>query len=209
MAKLSSLQLKTCWLEEILKKNTEAERVLDPFCGSGTTALSAIMHGYDAVTLDINPFLIWLTKAKTRVYDRNMTLTARRAAAAAVELVAENACWAEAPPIYRIERWWGDGSLEFLCRLKSAIEVATRDRVCRDLLSIAFCRTLIQISNASFNHQSMSFNAKTAMLNLEGDFEQVYLSNCPRPPQCFLESGWGGWCAAKWRHAMLETHETT
>ena len=64
----------------------------------------------------------------------------------------------KAPPIHNIERWWPEKTLEFLCRLKAGIETeSNKDSSERALLLIAFCRTLIELSNAAFNHQSMSF----------------------------------------------------
>ncbi len=54
----------------------------------------------------------------------------------------------------RIVSW----HLEFLCRLKSGIEAESESGSSeRDLLLVAFCRTLIELSAAAFNHQSMSF----------------------------------------------------
>ena len=40
--------------------------VLDPFCGSGTTALVCAERGVRADTTDINRFLLWLAAAKSR-----------------------------------------------------------------------------------------------------------------------------------------------
>ncbi len=42
--------------------------VLDPFCGTGTTALCAACHGRTAVTTDINPFLVWFSRTKIDFY---------------------------------------------------------------------------------------------------------------------------------------------
>ena len=42
--------------------------VLDPYCGTGTTALVCAERGIACHTSDINPFLLWLAKAKTRPY---------------------------------------------------------------------------------------------------------------------------------------------
>ncbi len=44
-------------------------RLLDPFCGKGTTALVCGEKGIAADTTDINPFLVWLAEVKTRSYD--------------------------------------------------------------------------------------------------------------------------------------------
>ena len=62
------------------------------------------------------------------------------------------------PPIHNIERWWNDEELRFLCRLKACIlDTSEEGSDERDLLLVAFCRVVITLSNAAFNHQSMSF----------------------------------------------------
>ena len=76
-------------VEEILNRDSSAERILDPFCGTGTTALSAITHGCDAVTTDINPFLVWLTTTKTRHYSRKEAEDTFEAAEYALSLVGK------------------------------------------------------------------------------------------------------------------------
>ena len=53
-------------VEELLDP-TDAT-VLDPFCGTGTTALVCAEHGVACDTTEINPFLVWLATAKTRPY---------------------------------------------------------------------------------------------------------------------------------------------
>lgn len=167
-------------VEEILNGSRDVDRVLDPFCGTGTTALSAITHGSDAVTTDINPFLVWLAKVKTRRYNSEQIEISRKAAEHALTLVRSGGCLADPPPIHRIERWWAPSSLEFLCRLRSAVDAVSEDPVQWDLLMIAFCRTLIKLSNAAFNHQSMSFKSVEPMLDLNFDFSGIYVSDCER-----------------------------
>lgn len=144
-------------VEEILSRHDAAKRVLDPFCGSGTTALCSARRGVKSTTTDINPFLIWLTGIKTRDYEAREIAAAREAGELVLGRMGREWPSAEAPAIHKIERWWSDVSLKFLCDLKGAIDGAEIPAVSRDLLLTAFCRTLIQISSASFNHQSMSF----------------------------------------------------
>ena len=167
-------------VEEILNRGPKAERILDPFCGTGTTALSAITHGYDAVTTDINPFLVWLTTAKTRHYSSKEVEETLTAAAYALTLVNRAECRAAPPAIHQIDRWWGPKSIEFLCRLRSAVDIASEEVASNDLLKIAFCRTLIKLSNAAFNHQSMSFKNSNPMLDLETDRAAVFRTDCER-----------------------------
>src|SRR5262245_22236609 len=50
---------------------------LDPFCGTGTTLLSCSEQGLDCDSTDINPFLIWLARAKVDSYSRRQLDAAR------------------------------------------------------------------------------------------------------------------------------------
>jgi SAM-dependent methyltransferase len=146
-------------VEELVLGHEQARRIFDPFCGTGTTALSAAYHGHESVTVDINPFLVWLARAKTEHYSPKAIASTRDACASVLDLLKRKAVDpVSAPPIHKVERWWAPKALDFLCRLRAAISATTTDRSTeRTLLMIAFCRSLIGCSNAAFNHQSMSF----------------------------------------------------
>lgn len=146
-------------VEELIASHGQARRIFDPFCGTGTTVLSAAYHGHEGFTTDINPFLVWLAQAKTAHYSPGQIAATREACISALDLVRQQMIEpAPAPPIYNIERWWSTRSLDFLRLLRAAIPaVTTENSAERTLLLIAFCRSLIEMSNAAFNHQSMSF----------------------------------------------------
>ncbi len=134
-------------------------RVLDPFCGTGTTALVCAERGLTCDTTDINPFLVWLARAKTRRYTpaeiAAFTGASRKIASAMTR--ERTVSWV--PPIHKIERWWSVPSLAALGRGRAAI-LRTRDDVpphAADLLDVAFCRAMIESASVSFGHQSMSF----------------------------------------------------
>ena len=56
-------------VRELLESRTLPELpVLDPFCGTGTTLLTCAELGIACSTLDVNPFLVWLARAKTAKY---------------------------------------------------------------------------------------------------------------------------------------------
>lgn len=158
-------------VEELIGHCERPMRVFDPFCGTATTALSAAYHSHEAVTTDINPFLVWLGKAKTDSYDPHTIAVTEMACHRALQLVQLRAVDpAPAPPIHNIERWWDRAALMFLRRLRAAIDaVATDGTPESDLLLVAFCRCLIAISNAAFNHQSMSFKESTRQMSLAID----------------------------------------
>ena len=68
--------------------------------------------------------------------------------------------------------------LDFLRRFKSGIEAESGNRpAVRDLLLVAYCRTLIGLSQAAFNHQSMSFkdalSSQPSGTALERRFDEV------------------------------------
>jgi DNA modification methylase len=147
-------------VHDILDKNPEINRVLDPFSGTGTTGLVCGERGIDCDLIDINPFLVWLSEVKTRNYSSSelneVHSSAENLASQAIRGSHENHPWV--PPLSNIERWWEKGILSYLARLHQNINLSFPNRSnAKDLLQVAFCRLLIASSNAAFNHQSMSF----------------------------------------------------
>jgi len=145
-------------VRELLDTRTQPELpVLDPFCGTGTTLLTCAERGIACTTLDINPFLIWLARAKVAKYSP-------KSLANAESLIAEmgraasgrrNAPWL--PALFQIEKWWDKGTLHALGRAHAALAASDFEKPAKDLAKLAFCRSLITTANVSFSHQSMSF----------------------------------------------------
>jgi hypothetical protein len=153
--------------------------ILDPFSGTGTTVLCAAYAGVRGTGLEINPFLVWLSSVKFRQFQPTVVEKARSLGnVVAVAASSPDSPAAKEPPIHNASRWWNVEELQFLCRLKACIENTSDDESDeRDLLLVAFCRTLIKLSNAAFNHQSMSFKKmdKGLMLfDLQQDHADVF-----------------------------------
>ena len=137
----------------------------------------AAYHGHEGVTTDINPFLVWFGQAKMAQYSSAVIASTLGAGARVVEVVKRGAVEPmKAPPIHRIERWWGAETLTFLRTLGAGIEDESEEHSPeRNLLLVAFCRTLIELSNAAFNHQSMSFKDDGQLdIRLDIDMGQVF-----------------------------------
>jgi len=167
-------------VEELISQCHRPMRVFDPFCGTATTALSAAYHGHEGVTTDINPFLVWLGQAKAAYCPATVITATRHACTRAIGLVKKkDVAPSPAPPIHNIDRWWSPAALDFLCTLRAAIDASTRPQSLeRTLLVVAFCRTLIALSNAAFNHQSMSFkNDNQFPFPLEFDMGERFTEN--------------------------------
>jgi DNA modification methylase len=142
-------------VHDILDAHPSLQTILDPFSGSGTTGLVAAERGLHCDLTDINPFLVWLGRVKTANYStetlEEMWASARRLSSLNMSVDV----WL--PPLHNIERWWDAKALAFLGSLYQQIEKDRLSDTARNLLHIAFCRLLIELSNAAFNHQSMSF----------------------------------------------------
>lgn len=160
-------------VDEIIGQHSRTSRVLDPFCGSGTTALCSAIRGLPSVTTDINPFLVWLAKTKTENYDSG-TISSALSFASKVSNKNGNAEIDTPPKIHNIGRWWTAKTVTFFCQLRNSIKVNCLNEKVKDILKIAFCRTLIKLSNASFNHQSMSFKSSQSEFNLNFDYSTIF-----------------------------------
>lgn len=149
-------------VEELVAHCTKRDRVLDPFCGTGTTALVCAQHGILCHTVDINPFLVWLTYAKCSAYTQEDIETARTVLSTALVESSRSAVLAWKPAIKDIEKWWETSTLERLAQLFEKINSALLPASARDLLHIIFCRVAIDLAAVSFGHQSMSFKKVNA-----------------------------------------------
>lgn len=138
-------------VRDLLDELPEGARVLDPFSGTGTTALCAVERGLSGTGVELNPFLVWLARLKTRRFAKRTLARAAEAATEALEGLGEPV---PAPPIHNVERWWAAPVLDWLCRLKGALPTRGAHA---ELLELAFCRTMIALSGAAFDHPSMSF----------------------------------------------------
>jgi hypothetical protein len=148
-------------VEEVLNERARPDLpVLDPFCGTGTTLLACAEQGLDCDTVDLNPFLLWLARAKAARYTQGNIAHASGAVAAMAARAARprrREPWT--PPIHNVDRWWSPPARHALGRAFEHIREARLSRPARDLALLAFCRALIETALVSFGHQSMSFRA--------------------------------------------------
>lgn len=133
------------------------DRVLDPFCGTGTTALVCAEAGIASRTIDINPFLVWLANAKCVPYAAEHISAAEAALDEIIAHLEDAHSDSWVPPIRDIHKWWDAPTLALLANAHTGIERSGLARPSRDLLLVAFCRTVIELASVSFGHQSMSF----------------------------------------------------
>lgn len=187
-------------MRALLADATADDRVLDPFSGTGTTAVLAASLGVPADAVDLNPFLVWLGNLKLSPDDATTPASVAGAAAAALaEAGTPGApCWL--PDLHAIEKWWDAATLRALGTLAHAVDASGPRGLAGELLRVAFCRVAIQTANVSFGHQSMSFRKTTgppdpapdhaaARTRLAGLFRDAacdvaggLAADCPRAP---------------------------
>lgn len=152
-------------VRDIISGAPKSLGILDPFSGTATTTLTAAEHGNDAISFDINPFLIWLGNVKCTSFSGEQIAFVRNgahSAASATESKIRPDNWT--PPLFNIERWWSSTTLNVLAALRVALVEAfgePRSSSEGDLAWVAFCRLVIETSSAAFNHVSMSFSEDT------------------------------------------------
>lgn len=142
-------------VQDLVAGLSQQDVVLDPFCGTGTTALACSTQGISCDTVDLNPFLVWLASAKCAPYSETEIRHAEKFTRHTVTQ-GLNGSGEWAPPIQDIHKWWSEPTLYAVSALFARISEVPASKT-RDLLHIAFCRTVIETAAVSFGHQSMSF----------------------------------------------------
>lgn len=140
-----------------LAKLPKGSHIIEPFSGSGTTPLAASELGMRCQAREINPFLVWFGNAKLAEYSADDVAEALDTGQSVIDKVTSTRPTSDlwVPPMFNISRWWDRSALAALATIKAELNQYTGKT--RDLLDVAFCRLLISLSSAAFNHQSMSF----------------------------------------------------
>lgn len=164
-----------------LPKFSDSARVLDPFCGTGTTALVCSQEGFHCDSTDINPFLLWLAEAKCSTYSADDIENARALSEKVVAALRDgisNISWI--PPLHQIEKWWEPAVLDQLGKIWAVLQEQEKQINHRSkwLMRLSFCRTMIELAKVSFSHQSMSFKkpGPTLLLDFKGEEPEVVVT---------------------------------
>lgn len=164
-------------VEEILSDlDYSPQCVLEPFSGTGTTELVCSNKGISSFALEINPFLVWFGNAKLKIYSSEK-IEKFLNVAKNIAINIESYKPTKLPPIYNIDRWWGAAQANFLAKLKASIKDIEDDEV-KQLLTVAFCRIVIELSNAAFNHVSTSFKETDDSIFSTDVGKNTFLSIC-------------------------------
>ncbi len=127
------------------------ELVLDPFMGSATTNLEAMLAGRPSVGVDIDPFSRFLATAKTTPLNGEELQGAADYLVSAINAYDESATEDNIPEFPYRENWFQSHALKELGYLKGAITGLDCAPTIRDFLLVTFSSIIRQVSQADNN----------------------------------------------------------
>lgn len=143
------------------------DTVLDPFSGSGTVSLEALLAGRKPVAADSNPLARLISKVKTTPIERSilndsyLTLTKR------IKIIDAQ------PPsnVINLQYWFSSSVITNLSKIKAAIDEITDDDL-KDFFLVCFSNTIKKVSLAD-PRISVPVRLKDSKSNPESDHSKA------------------------------------
>lgn len=134
--------------------------VVDPFSGSGTTALEAQLRGLEARGIEVNPFFVSVASTKLRWHEVDMSAVGSKIDA--ILLASEGpAAEQRAPELTSFQRLYSEDVLAELLRLKARIlGEASQDIVTKDFLLLGLTSILEFASRAYKTGKGLKFRKR-------------------------------------------------
>ncbi|MCB9679542.1 MAG: hypothetical protein H6737_30835 [Alphaproteobacteria bacterium] len=127
-----------------LVQSFEGQRMLDPFCGGGTTLIEARVAGRSAVGRDISPIAVLVAKARTATPDEELLTLFRSTARKLTEAARHARDLPPEPILTAVEKWYARHALWELEAIRKGIHEA--DPRVRNLLWACFSSLLVKVS---------------------------------------------------------------
>lgn len=164
-------QLQGTLLDDLLKVDTETKTIYDPFAGSGTILIEAMLRGLNVVAADINPMALLLCAVKARpIAEKPIARAIGRVVQEALKSSAE--CRISFPGI---DKWFTERAKTELYRLKAAIANVGNKEV-RRFLWVSLAETV-----------RLTSNSRTSTFKMHLYSADVMADRDPKPIQVFGE----------------------
>jgi site-specific DNA-methyltransferase (cytosine-N4-specific) len=132
--------------KEIISKYTRVnDLVLDPFCGSGTTLIEALLSNRNAIGVDLNPIAYLLSKVKTTVLSKEEISEIQNITASICSDILNKEKY-PIPSFHNIDHWFKPFIQSEFATIKYHVEKIENSKV-KDFLRIAFSSLIIKLSN--------------------------------------------------------------
>jgi len=132
-------------IKRVLNINGIQRRVLDPFCGSGTTLVATNELGIEAVSFDINPMATFVSRVKTRYYTKEDIENIKKIVPNVLDILDLRER-AHVPKLKIIDKIFNSEILDALLKIKHKIS-EIQDEKYRDFLKLGWLAILESVSN--------------------------------------------------------------
>ncbi len=122
----------------------EGDTVCDIFCGSGTALVESKLLGRNAYGIELNPFAVFLAKAKTTPINPNKLTGEYLKILNRIEKIKDSEI--ERPDFKNLNFWFKENAILKLAKLKKAIK-EIKDKAVQNFLMVAFSETVRYSSN--------------------------------------------------------------
>lgn len=133
----------------ILKYTEPAQLVIDPFAGSGTTLVEAVLHERNALGVDFDKLSQLLCKTKTNMLSNNQIEYIHRIKEEL--LIRNDESVSFKPDIHNINHWFSKNNVSQLSNLKKRIDeiyASTKDEAVYNFLLVCFASIIKKCSYA-------------------------------------------------------------
>ena len=137
------------WIIE--RYSQKREFILDPFTGSGTTNLEAMMLGRNSVGVDVDLFSRFLARTKTRILPEDELGKAYTKIRKASLSYDEDHHINGVPDFPYRDQWFKDYILKELAYLKNSIETLQTSQEVKNFFLVCFSSVVRQVSEADNN----------------------------------------------------------
>lgn len=171
------------WL--IKRYSKEGDTILDPFSGSGTTNLEALLSRRHSVGVDVDPFSRYLATVKTTPLNPDDVHAAKKELLKSVVTFKPNKVRENDIPVFPYRDNWFKTEITFeLTYLKEAIESLKYSEQIKDFFRICFSSIIRSVSNADNNCTRTVVRKKLNKRVYPADallqFAETVLSNTPK-----------------------------
>ncbi|HHT9134284.1 MAG TPA: DNA methyltransferase [Candidatus Avalokitesvara rifleensis] len=130
----------------------ENELVLDPFSGSGTTNVEALLLRRNSVGIDVDPFPRFLSKVKTTpLHEEELNASQKYLLRATVNYHPSKVLETDIPSFPYRDNWFNKEIILELAYLKKAIESLDASTKTKDFFKMCFSSVIRSVSNADDN----------------------------------------------------------
>jgi site-specific DNA-methyltransferase (cytosine-N4-specific) len=150
--------------------SSEGDLILDPFCGSGVSAVEALINNRNYVGYDINPLAVLIAKVRTT------PISTERAFKLLELILKQDVRDYEIPKFPNIEYWFDEDVIEELAKLK-AIIFSIEDINLQNLFKVAFSETIRLVSRADHSEFKLVRAKKTKKKDVKLVFETIAKRN--------------------------------